>query len=177
MVTEEAGKVQGAFLKRLPRGLRIGFALLVLVGVVEFVQITINAVSGNASRLLSAVTRNLTARPNGAAAIPIAVAFLVLLVLAAIVWAELPVLFGWLALRGRKWSRIALTVVVGLGLAYLVGSAPYDFVLDGIQLAAVVLLWLPSATVFISAENKRRKRSKRDHDANALLDPGGRLPT
>ena len=66
---------------------------------------------------------------------------------------SLTVIFALRALRAANWARIGISVLFGLNIISMIGSA-LDYVALGagiIDLVAVILLWLPKSNEFFRA--------------------------
>ncbi|GAB3577748.1 hypothetical protein GCM10027406_12750 [Leifsonia lichenia] len=168
-----AGRVRGG----TPLPLRLAVALLTASGVVSATMFVVGLVSQDWAGFVARASSGLMAKGVPDDRIPGMVATTVVLALAtrliAFAIVELPVLFGWLAIRGHAWARVVVTVLTALLAALSLGDPSPALLLDALSVTATVLLWLPSSSALIRDRSVQRKRSK-DRDANALIPPNGR---
>lgn len=100
----------------------------------------------------------------------------------------IPIWFGWLAARGRRWARIALTVYVAFTLALAAYVAlspgqkfthdPIAILLNLLEVIAAILLWIPPSNRYYGAwRSYRQEQGLRHSRSTGLTTPRRRLPT
>ena len=89
--------------------------------------------------------------------IPALAAIVLLLVIVSVVLAAAQVVLAMKMKEGKEWARLALTVLVGVGLLLsVIGSASTDGRSNGwfgfiVGLAAAVLMWLPNSQAWFKS--------------------------